>query len=96
MSITTEQTKEIMDRMRRMETRMTRWLESQGFDTQTKRPVWDRRGVIHVPSMACSMRDLLDVIPPTWPVDDTIDVHHHGEYIMNLRVPETTMPEGAI
>ena len=66
---------EILDRTRRIETRLTRFMEDQGFDTQVRRPVWNN-GVINVPSPATSLKDCLAVIPPSWNPDDPIVVMH--------------------
>lgn len=52
---------EVVDRCRRMETRLTKYLESTGFDTGTKRPLW-RDGTIAAPSIDCTMRALLAVV----------------------------------
>lgn len=53
---------EIADRVRRMETRLVRFLESQGFDTQTQKPVLVD-GTVRIPTPNCSLADILDVIP---------------------------------
>lgn len=53
---------EVKDRCRRIETRLTRFLESQGFDTQRKMPVC-RGNVVHIPSMECSLADIMSVMP---------------------------------
>lgn len=55
---------EIVDRIRRIETRFTKYLEFQGFDTQTARAQWVG-GAVRVPSPAISLRDVLAAIPQT-------------------------------
>lgn len=85
---------EVVDRCRRMETRLTKYLESTGFDTGTKRPVW-RDGTIVVPSVDCTLRSLLDVVPHSWPADDEIFVSHKGELVVSILLP-TTMPTGEV
>lgn len=78
-----DQMKEVADRTRRIETRLTRYLEKQGFDTQTQRPVW-RNGQIDIPTMACSVHDVMAIVPSAWPADEVIDVYHQGEFVMSF------------
>lgn len=73
--------REIVDRTRRIETRLTRFLESQGFDTQVQKPVW-RNGQIDIPTAACSIHDCLEVVPKDWKSDQEIEVYHKGEFVM--------------
>lgn len=81
---------EVVDRCRRMETRLTKYLESTGFDTGTKRPLW-RDGTIAAPSIDCTMRALLAVVPKDWPTEEEIYVSVKGDLIMSIYLP-TTMP----
>lgn len=69
--------REIKDRSRRMETRLTRFLEVQGFDTKTRKPVWTF-GEVAIPSMECSIKDILDAVPKDWNKDDDILITHQG------------------
>lgn len=75
--------KEIKDRTRRVETRVTRWLESQGFETNIQKPAWHEDRLI-VPTSACSLVDCLSIIPPEWPNDKGIDVYVHDDYLMTV------------
>lgn len=77
---------ELRDRMRRVETRITKFLESQGFDTGTKRPRWDR-GVIHIPSPQTGMKDILEAIPPGWDPDAPVHVVHEGDELAWVYLP---------
>ncbi len=54
--------KDVADRTRRIETRLVKYLEAQGHDTGAKRPVY-RQGEVIIPSMACSIKDILEAIP---------------------------------
>lgn len=74
---------EIKDRTRRIETRVTRWLESQGFDTEVKRPTWSD-GAIIAPTRACSLNDCLAAVPDNWPKGSEIDVFVHDDYLMTI------------
>lgn len=55
-------TDEIVDRLRRLETRVTRYLEAQGFDTQTARPVLDAGHQLKVPNINVSLKDMLQAL----------------------------------
>ena len=77
---------EIRDRMRRVETRVTKFLESQGFDTGTKRSRWER-GVIHVPSPQTGMKDILETIPPGWDRSEPVIVMHEGDELAWVYLP---------
>ena len=78
--------KEVVDRCRRMETRLTRFLESQGFDTQVKRATW-RDGTLVVPSPSVSLKEILATIPSHWSPEDGIRVEHKGETLAWVFVP---------
>jgi hypothetical protein len=59
-----EGVKEVRDRARRTETRLTTFLNSQGHDTKVTRPRFDPVGMaIFIPSPDSAVRDLLDSIP---------------------------------
>jgi hypothetical protein len=75
--------KEVVDRCRRIETRLTRFLEAQGIDAGGLRPVF-ARGEIQIPSKGASLQECLNVIPPTWNPDEEIFVTHKGEYVMSI------------
>lgn len=83
--------KEVVDRCRRMETRLTRFLESQGFDTQVKRATWRHdggsHGVVTVPSPAVALKEIMATIPSNWSPEDGIRVEHKGETIAWVFVP---------
>jgi hypothetical protein len=56
--------KEVQDRARRTETRLTTYLNSQGHDTRVTRPRFDPIGMaVFVPSPDCSTRDVIESIP---------------------------------
>lgn len=57
---------EIRDRTKRLETRMTKWLGTQGFDTRVRRAALVGPGEVDVPSPACSLKEILDCIPQSW------------------------------
>jgi hypothetical protein len=71
--------RELRDRMRRVETRLTKFLQSQGFDTMSQQPLW-KDGVVDVPSMSCSIKDVMSVIPGDW--DSDIAIVHKRQPMM--------------
>lgn len=79
-----EQIKEVVDRCRRIETRVTKFMEAQGFDTKVRRPEWHDDGSIVVPSLACSIRDCLAAVPPWWDKDTEINVIHQDKIVMQF------------
>lgn len=86
MTITRDETKEVLDRMRRMETRITKYLESQGFDTGVKRPTWEG-GKVSIPSLSCSIKEALSVVPTDWDKDDEITIVHKGDEVAHIYLP---------
>jgi hypothetical protein len=75
--------KEIAERCRRIETRLTRYLEMQGVDAGGLKPIFVL-GEIRIPNKATSVQDCLNVIPPMWNPDEEIFVTHKGEYVMSI------------
>ena len=59
---------EIQDRIRRIETRLTAWMQWSGFETQVQKSVWvsDPAGTIEVPSRDVRLKDVLAAIPDDW------------------------------
>lgn len=78
------QSKEVLDRVRRMETRLTRYLESQGFDTKTRKPYWKADGTVVIPSLATSIADCLAVVPKDWLDSSAIFIVHKGAEVMEF------------
>lgn len=75
---------EIRQRMRRVETRLTRYMEAQGFETQTQKPVWDGTSVV-VSTPNVSMKEVLAVVPPDW--HETVSIIHDGAVMMRFKRP---------
>lgn len=66
--------RETLDRVRRFETRFTRFLSKQKFDTQTDMPVF-KEGVVYIPSMDTPIKDIIAAIPRTHSERDTEVIH---------------------
>lgn len=77
------QLQEVVDRCRRMETRLTKFLETQGFDTKVRRPLW-RNGEVIVPSMATSLHDVLATIPAEWNKSNEVQVYCKSDFVMSV------------
>lgn len=58
---------EVLQRMRRLETRVTTALIALGFDTQAQKPTFDRRrGRLQLPSPHSSLLECTKAIPSDW------------------------------
>lgn len=79
--------KEIADRCRRIETRLTKFLESQGLETKVIRPAWEA-GCVHITSLSCAIKDILDLIPADWDHDEEIIVYYRGQEVASLYKPK--------
>ena len=53
---------EIQDRLRRIETRLTKYMQERGFDTQVCQPRFEEDS-LHLPSLDIRYRDILTAIP---------------------------------
>jgi len=82
--------RELRDRMRRVETRMTAYLVQQGFDTQVHRPEW-KNGVVEIGSLFTPIKDILAIIPST--CSDEVEIIHKEKVIGYLSVE--TVNEGS-
>jgi len=79
---------EIKDRLKRLETRSTKFFESQGFNTGVERPIW--RGItgtsdvsrIDLPTPNVSIKDIMAVIPDNYV--EEVDLYCGGELIATV------------
>jgi len=74
---------EAVDRLRRLETRMTKFMEFSGFDTQTQRPLF-KDGKVTVPSLHVSLKDVLESIPSGYLDEYDVEVYHGDDVITVL------------
>lgn len=79
--------REVTDRLRRIETRLTGFMQWSGYDTGSDRPVW-ANGIIHIPTPGASLRDILAVIPADWSMKDEIYIHHRDVWIASIFKPD--------
>lgn len=55
---------EILDRCRRIESRLTSFINKAGFTTKAKKPTWDGRDMsVTIPSREVSLDEVLAAIP---------------------------------
>ena len=73
---------EIQDRLRRVETRLTKWMESCGFDTQVQKCELTSRGV-DIPSMDVRLKDILGV-GSVQIMEDGVTVFHKNQPVCEI------------
>jgi hypothetical protein len=56
---------EVLDRVRRIETRTTIIGRHLGADVGGGKPEW-HNGTVHAPTANCSLAELMKVVPPDW------------------------------
>jgi hypothetical protein len=79
---------EMVDRFRRVETKVTKIAHHLGVDAGVEIPTWTR-GRITVTSIKCSVQEMLSVVPQDWDTDDEIGVYAKGgEFLFTLFLPE--------
>ena len=86
-AVSDKQVKELLDRTRRIETRLTGGLQFLGYETGSERPVFNN-GIITIPTPATALRDIMAVVPADWPVEQEIEVHHQGAWIVSVMKPD--------
>ena len=83
-----EPMQELLDRTRRIETRLTRFMEDNGFDTKVRRAVWyPEEGRLEVPSPATSLKDIIAAVPRSWQAFDKIVISHKGDMLATIYLP---------
>ena len=70
---------EIQDRLRRIETRLTKYMQERGFETQVQKPVW-RDGEIHIPSLDVRLKDILEAVPDSW-CECNLEIFHQDNRV---------------
>lgn len=82
-----QMTQEMLDRFRRVETKVTKIANHLGIDAGVEIPAWEN-GKITVTSIKCSLQEMLSVIPQDWPHDDEVVVYvKGGEYLFAMYPP---------
>lgn len=76
---------ELLDRTRRIETRITRIGNHLGIDVGGSKPTWDpERQAIVLPTPNCSISDCLAIIPAEIGPGMTVDVFIADQYLTTL------------
>ena len=81
------QLSEVLDRTRRIETRLTKYMQAQGIDAGSLKPMW-RNGKVHAPNAMVGTLDLLNVIPDDWP-QALVPVYVRGTLLCWVQKPTT-------
>ena len=69
---------EIQDRLRRIETRLTKYMQERGFETRVQKVEAEGDGII-IPSLDVRLRDMLIAAPET--THRFFNVWHQGEFV---------------
>lgn len=72
---------EVVDRLRRLETRLTVYMTENGFDTQTKRPTMTNGYECVIPNINVSIKDVL-AVSNTW---EEFPLVLHGKTVAYMR-----------
>lgn len=72
---------EVVDRLRRIETRLMKYFEHVGFEAQGKAPEFVD-GRIQAPSPAVPLKDCIESIPPDW--EGPVEVYVGDDYLITL------------
>lgn len=76
---------ECLDRARRVETRVTKFMQAQGFEANTCKPEI-KNGVLHIPSLDASLRSCMAAVPTD---ADDVDIHLKNELVGYIGVFRT-------
>jgi hypothetical protein len=77
---------EIRDRVRRIETRVTKLCLRMGVDAGATKPSWSD-GQIDIPSKDVSIRDVISVVPADWPKNQKIELRISEDQILSFHLP---------
>lgn len=72
--------REVKDRSRRIETRLTKLMTHLGYETQATMPEW-KNNRVEVPSISTAVKDILAVIPDDWSDRVPVPVMHKREML---------------
>lgn len=78
---------EILERVRRMETRITELCHFLGLSTKSAKPTWSaEQGSVIIPTDACSLRDILAAVPDgiLRGPDNEVEIWHKGRFVASL------------
>jgi hypothetical protein len=76
---------EVLDRVRRIETRLTHGLQALGVSVVTEKPEW-KDGVITIPSLNARLKDILAVVDDSWDDGECVGIRviHQGELVISF------------
>lgn len=76
---------ETLDRLRRMETKITLIMEKLDLDTQAQKPKWLHDSVVDIPSMDIRLKDIFEAVPESWR-QFRVFVTHKGRQVCSLYI----------
>jgi hypothetical protein len=82
-----EPERETLERVRRIETRITKIGNSLGIDVGGGKPVWHPEGRILLPSPNCSLGEVLKAIPDS-ERDNDVDIYVAGDYLATIFIDQ--------
>lgn len=77
----TDRIGELLDRTRRIETKLCVVMEKMGVDPKNQKPTWTT-GIIQIHSKDVRLRDIVSLIPDGW--DKGVEIHHKGELVFSF------------
>ncbi len=81
-----EQQQEVLDRIRRVETRVTKIGNHLGVDVGGGKPYWcDKRRCVVLPSPGCAITEVVRVVPDEFK-HLGVDVYMGDDYVCRVRV----------
>ncbi len=84
----TDRLRDISDRCRRMETRLTKFLEIHGQATIARPPEWLPTGEIIIHDVGTPISELLRVIPDTWDPKQEVIVNYRKQFMFSMFLDE--------
>lgn len=78
---------DVQVRLRRIETRLTKFMEWQGFEIQAVKPTW-KEGRVNIASVGTPLKEILNVIPGDWDRNEDVGVYHRGKFVICLNLSE--------
>jgi hypothetical protein len=74
---------EVLERVRRIETRLTKLLNHLGINPGAEKPQWEDGGVIRLPSRKTPLDTILDTVPPGYGREE-FDLFIGTDYIATM------------
>lgn len=83
-----ERLRDVSDRCRRIETRLTKFLEAHGHATIARLPEWRPTGEITIHDVGTPISEMLRVVPDSWNPKQEIIVNYRKQFMFALFLDE--------